>query len=163
MLKSSTTRPGPRAIKVPRITRTFPPASTTLPRLAKNYRLVYEVLSDLGMGQHLPMTDVYQLVRRKQPAIGFTTVYRALTRLRDAGLVAEILLPGAESAVYERAGNRHSHFRCDSCGRVEDVDYVLSTRTVGDLARKQQVEISEVSLSLHGRCSPCRATADPVR
>jgi len=134
-----------------------------MPRLAKNYRLVFEVLSDLGMGQHLSMTDVYQLVRRKQSAIGFTTVYRALIRLRDAGLVAEILLPGAESAVYERAGDRHSHFRCDACGRVEDVDYVLSKRTVGDLARKQRVEISEVSLSLHGRCAPCRATPHPVQ
>ncbi len=132
------------------------PMSALPVRLAKNYRLVYDVVAEQGMGTHLAMADVHKLVRRRKPTIGFTTVYRALARLREMNLVSEILLPGADSAYYEPAGEGHAHFRCDTCGKVEDVDYRLNKRTVTDLARKQGVEIKEVLLSLHGRCAACK-------
>ena len=74
--------------------------------LSKNHRLVYKIVLEQGVGTHLAMTQLFELARLRQPAIGFTTVYRALTRLRDAGLVAEISLPGAECAVYEPTAPR---------------------------------------------------------
>ncbi|MEO6913215.1 MAG: Fur family transcriptional regulator [Candidatus Baltobacteraceae bacterium] len=126
-------------------------------RLAKNYRLVYDVVAEQGIGTHLAMADVHALARRRQPSIGFTTVYRALARLREMDLISEILLPGADSAYYEPSGEAHAHFRCDVCGKVEDVNYRLNKRIVADLARKQGVEIKEVLLSLHGRCSACKS------
>jgi Fe2+ or Zn2+ uptake regulation protein len=127
------------------------------PHLAKNYRFVYEIVREQGRGTHLAMSDVYALAKDRQPGIGFTTVYRALARLRDMGLVAEILLPGADSAYYEPSGAAHAHFRCDRCGSVQDVDYQIPKRVVGDLARTHGVEVSEVLVSLHGRCAACRS------
>lgn len=126
------------------------------PRLAKNYRMVYDLVREQGPGTHLSVADVYELAKQRQPGIGATTIYRALTRLRDLGLISEIDLPGAENAYYEPAGTAHAHFRCDSCGRVEDVDYVLSPAIVAELARKHSADVSEVSLSLHGRCAACK-------
>jgi Fe2+ or Zn2+ uptake regulation protein len=126
------------------------------PRLAKNYRLIYDILRQQGAGKHLAVADVYALARRENVGIGETTVYRALARLRDLGLVSEIAVPGADNAYYEVAASPHSHFRCDDCGSVEDVDYVLSPRIVAELARKQGAEITEVLLSLHGLCASCK-------
>lgn len=126
------------------------------PGLAKNYRLVYDIVREQGHGTHLAMSDVFTLAKARQPGIGFTTVYRALARLRDRGLVSEILVPGADSAYYEPAGEAHAHFRCDVCGTVDDVDYRLPQRVVNELAKRSGVEISDVLLSLHGRCSACR-------
>lgn len=126
------------------------------PRLAKNYRLVYEIVRQQGRGRHLATADVFEMAKRRRLGIGFTTVYRALLRLRDLGLISEILLPGAASAYYEAAGEAHAHFRCDRCGAVDDIAYVPSRRVVAELARKHEFEVSEVLLSLHGRCARCR-------
>jgi Fe2+ or Zn2+ uptake regulation protein len=126
------------------------------PRLAKNYRLVNEILREQGPGSHLSAADVHSLAQERQPGIGFTTVYRALARLRTLGLVSEILIPGADNAYYETAALPHAHFRCDVCGKVDDIDYVLSQRVVDELASKQNADVTEVSLTLHGRCATCR-------
>ena len=123
--------------------------------LTKNYRLVYEIVRGQVRGTHLAPADVFALAKNKQKGIGFTTVYRALARLRELGLVSEISLPGAPSAYYEPAWPAHAHFRCDACGGIEDVDYSLSREVVDDLARKHRLSVHDVSLSLHGTCRQC--------
>jgi Fe2+ or Zn2+ uptake regulation protein len=95
------------------------------PRLAKNYRLINEILREQGPGTHLSVADVHALAKARQPGIGFTTVYRALARLHSLGLVSEIQLPGADYAYYETAASPHAHFLCDTCGKVHDIDYLL--------------------------------------
>ncbi len=130
--------------------------STADPRLAKNYRLVNEILSEQGHGTHLSAADIYALAKARRPGIGFTTVYRALARLHELGMVSEILLPGADNAYYETAGSAHAHFRCERCGKVDDVDYVLSPRVVAELARKQRAQVTGVSVTLQGRCASCK-------
>lgn len=136
----------------------------TAQRLTKNYRLVHDIVSEQGRGRHLAMSDLYALAKDRQPGIGFTTVYRALLRLRDLGLVSEILLPGAESAYYEPASEAHAHFRCAVCGKVEDIDYVVPAAVVRDLAQLHDLAVDNVSVSLHGRCAACREreTQTPV-
>ena len=137
-----------------RAMRSTPEPAT--PRIAKNYRLVYDIVRHHGHGRHLATSDVFDVVKRRRLGIGFTTVYRALARLRDLGLISEILLPGAESAYYEPAGQAHAHFRCESCGDVKDIAYVPSKRVVSQLAQRHGIEVDEVLLSLHGRCGDCR-------
>jgi Fe2+ or Zn2+ uptake regulation protein len=131
-------------------------APAKMPRLAKNYRLVHDIVVAQGPGVHLTMGDVHELARRRKRSIGFTTIYRALTRLRALGLISEIVLPGAGSAYYEAVGETHAHFRCDSCGRVDDVEYVPPKRAVRELSRRYGIDVRETLLSLHGLCKTCR-------
>jgi len=128
---------------------------TTPDGLSKNHRLVYEVVREQGHGRHLSMAELYEIARVRRPGIGFTTVYRALTRLRDRGLVAEIALPGADSAYYEPAGAPHSHFRCVGCGHVEDVPFALSGDLLAELAATLHAEVAGATISLSGRCTAC--------
>jgi Fur family transcriptional regulator, ferric uptake regulator len=123
--------------------------------LSKNHRLVYEIVREQGVGTHLAMTQLFDLARKRQPAIGFTTVYRALTRLRDSGLVSEINLPGAECAVYEPSAPPHAHFRCTACGRVDDVPYAVSESVATQLATDQGFDIDRIEVALSGRCKTC--------
>lgn len=134
-------------------------APVKTPPLAKNYRLVHDIVQDQGPGVHLTMADVHVLARRRKPSLGFTTVYRALTRLRDLGLISEIVLPGAGSAYYEAVADSHAHFRCDACGKVEDVEYVPPKRSVQELSRRYGIEVRETLLSLHGLCAACLAAS----
>jgi Fe2+ or Zn2+ uptake regulation protein len=116
---------------------------------------VHDIVLEQGRGVHLTMSEVHELARRKKRSIGFTTVYRALTRLRDLGLVSEIVLPGAGSAYYETIAEAHAHFRCDACGKVDDVEYVPPKRSVREISRRYGVEVRETLLSLHGLCKTC--------
>ena len=84
--------------------------------LSKKHRLIFEIVREQGIGRHLGMADIFNLAKARQPGIGFTTVYRALVRLRNLNLVSEIALPGADCAYYESAGQPHAHFRCAVCG-----------------------------------------------
>jgi Fur family ferric uptake transcriptional regulator len=132
--------------------------SSPAPSLAKNYRLVHDIVQEQGPGVHLTMAQVHELAARRKSGLGFTTVYRALTKLRDLGLVSEIVLPGADRAYYEAVAPAHAHFRCDECGRVDDVEYQPPEQSVSELAGRYGIEIRETLLSLHGLCAACRAS-----
>lgn len=136
----------------------FPEASTT-PSLSKNHRLVYEIVQEQGPGRHLGMADVFALAKVRQPAIGFTTVYRALIRMRELGLVSEITLPGADYAYYEPAGSPHAHFRCTVCGEIRDVTYEVSSETLDRIAGELGGEVTRANVTLDGRCAACKATS----
>lgn len=127
------------------------------PRLPKNYRLIYEIIRSAGHGVHFTMNDVFAQAKRRQPRIGFSTVYRGIQRLRDTGCIDEIDLPGCDSAVYELKGAPHAHFRCERCGRVEDVSYQLPPRTLAALSEQTGATIDAAVLALRGVCRACGA------
>ncbi len=132
--------------------------------MTKNYRLVYDIVREQTRGAHVAPADVFTLAKKKRHGIGFTTVYRALARLRELGLVSEISVPGADSSYYETAGPEHAHFRCEKCGTIEDIDYALDSSIVNEIARKHAIAVRDVSLNLRGKCRRCTdRTESPVR
>ncbi len=133
-----------------------PPAE---PRLPKNHQVVLEIIRSAGHGVHLTTSEVFARAKSRRPGIGFSTVYRGSQRLRDLALVDEILVPGADAAVYELAGTSHSHFRCDRCGTVADVSYKVPARAVAEIAKTSGARIDEAKVTLHGLCRACQ---DPM-
>ncbi len=131
-------------------------SETRAPRLPKNYQLVYDIVREAGTGTHLTTSDLFTRARAHRPSIGFSTVYRGIQRLRDLGLIDEIVVPGSDAAVYEPTGRPHAHFRCGRCGRVDDVEYRLASQTLAALAKQMGARIDDVSLTLHGVCRSCR-------
>ncbi len=126
------------------------------PRLPKNYKLVYDIMRGAGRGVHFTMSDVFAQAKRRRPKIGFTTVYRGIQRLRDLGYIDEIDVAGTDSVVYELKSDPHAHFHCERCGRVEDVPFALSARTVGTLAARTGAKIDAAIVTLSGTCRSCR-------
>ena len=124
--------------------------------LPKNYALLYDIVRGAGHGVHFTMNELFAHAKRRQPRIGFSTVYRGVQRLRDAGCIDEIELPGNDGAVYELKGTPHAHFRCELCGRVQDVAFALSARTLGAIAESTGAQIAHTSVALSGRCRSCR-------
>lgn len=126
-------------------------------RLPANYRLVLDVVRELGSGRHLATMDIFIEAKRRRPAIGYSTVYRGLARLCELGLVAEIIVPGS-CAAYETASAHHAHFRCDGCGLLSDVDYAIPPETVARIAQASGIEITGEALTFRGLCARCRTT-----
>lgn len=118
--------------------------------------MVYGIVQEHGAGRHFTAAQVLTEAKSRQPGIGETTVYRALGRLCELGLLAEISIPGSDSALYELSSAAHAHFHCEQCGSVRDIDYVLSPDVVQSLALRHDADIAHVQLSLHGRCAACK-------
>src|SRR5712664_369051 len=57
---------------------------------------------------HLSTDQLFRLVRKKDPKIGFTTVYRTLKLLAECGLASAVPFPDGMSR-YEHQFNRRSH------------------------------------------------------
>ncbi|GAC1443770.1 MAG: Fur family transcriptional regulator [Vulcanimicrobiaceae bacterium] len=132
-----------------------PTAGAALP---KNYQLVYDVVQESGPGHHLTMTDVFARAALRRPGIGYSTVYRGLVRLRELGMIAEIVVPGADCATYEPVGPQHAHVRCTACGAIEDVSYALPTRILKTVESQTGFAIDNGSVTFSGRCASCRST-----
>ena len=128
-------------------------------RLPRNYRAVYAVLCDLGLGEHAGAGEIYVAARKRQPTIGYSTVYRALERLTTLGLITEVRVPGAQSILYEPVRAAHAHFFCQSCRSVQDVAFDLPSTAVGDLARRYGVSIDKTELTFEGLCRACAQRA----
>jgi Fe2+ or Zn2+ uptake regulation protein len=126
--------------------------------LPRNYRLIYQIVEESGIGRHLTPSEIYAKALKRRPGIGVSTVYRGLVRLRDLGLVSELYIPGLDAATYEPSGPRHAHFRCSKCGAIEDVAYAIPPRTIKALARHHGLEIESERVTFEGRCEACRAS-----
>ncbi|MBV8531972.1 MAG: transcriptional repressor, partial [Candidatus Eremiobacteraeota bacterium] len=139
----------------------IPPPAAAVNRghaLPKNYRLIYEIVEEIGVGRHLTSAEIFAKALGRRPGIGFSTVYRALERLRGLGLLSEVYVPGGDAAAYEPSRPRHAHFRCGGCGEIEDVAYTIPARTIKRLALEHGLEIESERVTFGGRCAACAAS-----
>ena len=130
-------------------------APSAYPKLPKNYQLIYEIVQASGIGRHLTPSDIFTKAHKRRPGIGFSTVYRGLERLRELGLISELYVPGVDAATYEPSGPRHAHFRCSTCGAIEDVAFLIPARTLKTLALQHGFKIVSERVTFEGRCAAC--------
>ena len=73
----------------------------------------------LAMRGHISLEDLYALVRAKNPAVGFSTVYRTMRLLEEAGLAHERHFEQGRT-LYERADakSHHDHLICEKCHHI---------------------------------------------
>ncbi len=79
-----------------------------------------EVILDafLRSERHLSVDDLLQIVQKKRPDVGRTTVYRTLKLLAAAGLASELALDGQTRFELDYKRAHHDHFLCKSCGDI---------------------------------------------
>ena len=92
-------------------------------------------------------------LNRRFPRASRATIYNTLRARRDAGLVSELRLDEAV-ARYEANLDRHHHFVCRRCGRLEDVGRdAVGPAPALELGEGYAVETFEVVL--RGLCAAC--------
>ncbi len=112
----------------------------------------------LASNKHLSVDDLYNLVRRKSPGIGRTTVYRTLKLLESAGLAQALVLQGETR--FERELNRrhHDHFICSLCGSIFEFTSDEIESLQEQEARKIGFLIEGHKHQVYGKCAKCAAT-----
>jgi Fur family ferric uptake transcriptional regulator len=117
--------------------------------------LILEVF--LSTEGHVTGEDLYRLVRRQDPNVGQTTVYRTLKLLTDSGLAREARF-GDGRAHYEHnyKHQHHDHMICSECGRVIEF-YSPELEAIQDkMAAKHKFELTSHLLRMIGLCDKCR-------
>lgn len=110
---------------------------------------------------HPDASWVYDQVRKQVPHISLATVYRNLTRLAEAGLIAKLELEGQVSR-WDARTQAHSHIVCSFCGRVVDIASVSLTETVRELiVATSGFHINEYYLTCYGCCPECAQQGCP--
>ncbi len=117
----------------------------------------------LSSDKHLSVDDLYNLVRRRSPGIGRTTVYRTLKLLESAGLAQALVLKG--ETFFERELNRrhHDHFICNVCNAIFEFTSDEIEALQEEEAKKIGFRIEGHKHQVFGTCSKCLAQSKESR
>jgi Fur family ferric uptake transcriptional regulator len=113
----------------------------------------------LSASGHITSEDVYARVRGQYPNIGYTTVYRTMKLLCDAGLASERHFDDGITR-YEIAHQHHDHLVCVRCGKIIEFESSMIESSQDDIAARYGFQVLRHRHELYGYCSNCREDAD---
>lgn len=131
--------------------------------LRKNGMLVSrqreQVLEIFLKTEHHPtITNLYDLVRKKNPKIGLATIYRTMKVICEAGLAREVDFgDGIGHFEHEYGHKHHDHLVCTQCGRVIEVLSPAIEEMQKKLAKKHNFTPSSHKMKIFGTCGKCKA------
>jgi Fur family transcriptional regulator, ferric uptake regulator len=123
-----------------------------------------EVILDafLKSESHLSVDDLLQIVQKKRPDVGRTTVYRTLKLLASAGLASELALDGQTRFELDYKRAHHDHFICKSCGDIFEFSSPEIERIQEEIAAGIAFVIDGHRHHIFGFCRRCAAKRPPV-
>src|SRR4051794_41333520 len=107
--------------------------------------------------EHLSTDELHRLVKKRDPRIGFTTVYRTLKLLSECGLASEVAFHDGV-ARYEHQYNRrnHHHMDCTECGSSVEFFSPEIEKVEQDIGKKHHYLTTRHSFQIYGICDECR-------
>lgn len=109
----------------------------------------------LSVKGHITGEEIYRKVREEHAAIGYTTVYRTMKLLCEAGLAHEHNFDG--TARYEIAHEHHDHLVCTRCGKIVEFECELIESAQEKIAAQYGFRILRHRHELYGHCGECQA------
>lgn len=111
----------------------------------------------VDVGRHLSAEELYALVKKSHPGIGYATVYRTLKLLAEAGLAeAQRFEDGFTRYEYNAANGHHDHLICTKCGAIIEFENERIEALQQDVARKNRFQVKSHKLELYGLCAACQ-------
>lgn len=111
----------------------------------------------LSADGHITIDDLYAMVKKRDPAIGYATVYRNLKLMYKSGLADEIKI-GNKKARYEQKYGRehHDHLICLKCGKFIEIHDDKIERLQDKLAEANDFIPQWHKLEIYGLCKKCK-------
>ena len=108
--------------------------------------------------EHISIDELLGKVRKRQPRVGYATVYRTLKLLVDSGLAVERQF-GDGQARYEIVGDHHDHLICMKCGLIlEFEDHAIEQLQEKIAARLGGFTVLRHRHELYGLCPKASGT-----
>jgi Fur family ferric uptake transcriptional regulator len=118
----------------------------------KQRELILNVFLDAR--RHLTSEDLYLSVREQHPNIGYTTVYRTMKLLVEAGLATERHFDDGITR-YEIEHEHHDHLVCVRCGKIVEFECQMIEDAQCDIAKRHGFLILRHRHELYGHCADC--------
>ena len=104
---------------------------------------------------HITAETLFHQVREQHPGIGFTTVYRTMKLLCDAGLAIERHFDDGV-ARYEIEHEHHDHLVCLRCGRIVEFECSMIESAQDRIVKEYGFRLLRHRHELYGHCPNCR-------
>lgn len=105
---------------------------------------------------HVTVDELYQRVRRRNPRIGYATVYRTLRLLAESGWAsARRFGDGTARFEHRVEGKHHDHLICLGCGKIQEFENDRLEALQERIARQEGFRVREHKLELYGYCQNC--------
>jgi Fur family ferric uptake transcriptional regulator len=105
---------------------------------------------------HMDADEIYQRVRKKQPRLSLSTVYRTLQTLKELGLVEEVHLDETHHHYEIKAPHEHHHLICLGCGKVVEFECPMTGEMKDIVSREKDFEVVNTEVRMTGYCADCR-------
>jgi len=107
---------------------------------------------------HITSEEIHNRVRVGHPNIGYTTVYRTMKLLCDAGLASERHFEEGVT-LYEIEHEHHDHLVCLRCGKIIEFECEMIEKTQLEIANRYRFRILRHRHELYGHCEACNQGA----
>ena len=108
----------------------------------------------LDASGHITGEEIYTRVRQQHENIGYTTVYRTMKLLCEAGLAVERHFDDGITR-YEIEHEHHDHLVCLRCGKIIEFECSMIESAQQDIADRYQFRVLRHRHELYGHCSDC--------
>jgi Fur family ferric uptake transcriptional regulator len=109
----------------------------------------------LGATGHITSEEIFERVRKEHSSIGYTTVYRTMKLLCDAGLAHERHFDDGVTR-YEIPHEHHDHLICVRCGAIVEFECQMIESAQDDIADRYGFDLLRHRHELYGHCPKCR-------
>ncbi|MDD7305912.1 MAG: Fur family transcriptional regulator [Peptoniphilaceae bacterium] len=116
--------------------------------------LDYLLCSDI----HPTADEIFQNLKLKDPVLSQATVYNTLNLLVNHNLISELDF-NQPSKRYDFYSYHHSHFLCESCGKIIDLDIDEKDLRFKEL---EGYQIDNIEVIIRGICPDCKAGQQKV-
>ncbi|OYD14531.1 hypothetical protein CH333_07765 [candidate division WOR-3 bacterium JGI_Cruoil_03_44_89] len=107
--------------------------------------------------KHLSVEELYDMVKKIDPDISFSTVYRALRLLEKAGFaVSRRFMDGVKRFEPVHPKEHHDHLICIKCGKIIEFKSKKIEKLQKEIAGKYNFELLSYRLELYGYCEDCK-------
>ena len=104
---------------------------------------------------HITGEELHQRVKEHHPGIGYTTVYRTMKLLCDAGLASERHFDDGVTR-YEVEHEHHDHLVCVRCGKIVEFECAMIESAQDEIVARYGFRLLRHRHELYGHCPGCR-------
>ncbi len=120
----------------------------------KQREAVLEVF--LSTQGHITSEELHRRVREQHPGVGYTTVYRTMKLLCEAGLASERSFDDG-ALRYEIFHEHHDHLVCTRCGKIVEFECSMIEGAQDQIADRYGFRLLRHRHELYGLCPNCQA------
>lgn len=114
-------------------------------------------------GTHVTVEELTHEVRKRNPSVGFTTVYRTVKLLARLGYAKELDFGDGLKRYENNLVAHHDHLVCQECGEVSEFEEPRIETLQEQVARKHGFLPTMHRLDIYGYCRQCASEEKKMR